>query len=711
MYSLSQASQQRRSEEDYEANPSPQMLVSDQNTRGDDEATTTHSQTQDCSREKRKGNNKKKPVDDNITPPGAPDTGYVTATTTLPPFARNSYGAHPQDCVVKQHAAPVATESFIPAISSPDTPVPTRKSRIGLPHGVAVGAIRVAGSRVDDANTQDNDSLDICSEANDPSTYTPLDTAPTAESPLIATCVSDTEADIEAQVQSRMQNQARDIAHLVRKELMTNAAIPVEVQPSLEETSSVATNEHSVHEEDAKKKKICIVAIVLLAIVAAVGAGIGIAVSKKPDEAEAPTPSPITLRSEVFQDFLAPISGELLNDTTSPQFQALNWLANNDAANMTIGVDSEAAIKTRYVAAVLYYAFGGDNWTNNYKFLSDRETCSWNQRFGSDYHGINCSSDGTAQSFHMPANNLVGSIPREIGYYTNLNDLDLSDNMISGSIASLVNLAHLGTLNCSLNALTGTLPNFLFTHRSLKYIDLGHNRFFASISDSLGKSDQLLVFHAHNNSLTGTIPSAVGQSWVIGSLSLSSNQLVGTIPEFVSISRIWGLGLGNNMLTGTIPTTIGSLSLLEYFQLDGNGNDGTGISGRIPSELGKCQNLYYLSLDNNTLAESIPTELGSLSSLQTVSMWNNNLTGNIPAELGNTPLRYVYFGSNNLTGEIGSVIDSLPHSLEFFSVRRNQLQGTIPTSIGSFLSLENIDFGRNDMGGSNRSRNRALKLI
>jgi Leucine-rich repeat (LRR) protein len=92
-------------------------------------------------------------------------------------------------------------------------------------------------------------------------------------------------------------------------------------------------------------------------------------------------------------------------------------------------------------------------------------------------------------------------------------------------------------------------------------------------------------------------------------------------------------------------------------------------------------------------------------------MWNNNLTGNIPAELGNTPLRYVYFGSNNLTGEIGPVIDSLPHSLESLSVRRNQLQGTIPTSIGSFLSIKNIDFGRNDIGGSIPSQFGNLGLL
>jgi hypothetical protein len=289
---------------------------------------------------------------------------------------------------VKEHAAPGATESFLPAISSPDTAVPTRKSRTGLPHGVTVGAIRVAGPQVSDENTQDNYSLDACSEANDSSTYTPLDTAPMAERPLIATCVSDTEADIEAQVQSRMQNQARDIAHLVRKELMTNAAIPVEVQPSVQDApSSVATNE-----EDAKKKKICIVAIVLLAIIAAaVGAGVGISVSNES------TGEPVSARVKAFQEFLVPISGEQLKDTSSPQFQALIWLANDDGANMTIGVDREVAIKTRYVAAVLYYASQGDNWDDNNNFLSEKSTCEWNRNLfdGLEPLGISCGTDDT----------------------------------------------------------------------------------------------------------------------------------------------------------------------------------------------------------------------------------------------------------------------------------------------------------------------------
>jgi Leucine-rich repeat (LRR) protein len=388
------------------------------------------------------------------------------------------------------------------------------------------------------------------------------------------------------------------------------------------------------------------------------------------------------VRSKVFQEFLAPISGELLKDITSPQYQALNWLANVDAANMTIGVDSEAAIKTRYVAAVLYYAFQGDTWTDKYSFLSDRETCSWNQRFVDGYRGIACGIDGIAESFQLPANNLVGSFPREIGYFSNLIDLDLSDNMIDGSLESLVNLTHLATLNVSMNALMGTLPDFLFTHRSLTNIDLQDNRFSGSISYSLGKSDQLRVFWARNNSLTGTVPSAVGQSWVLGSLILSSNQLTGTIPDFVSSSRLWNLHLAQNKLTGTIPTTIGSLSALATFQLAGNGNVGSGISGRIPSELGKCQNLFYLWFDNNTLAGTIPSELGLLSSLETLSLWNNRLSGAIPAELSQcTGLVTADFAGNELTGFVPSSLSSLTN-LDYLHFDGNNLTGGLDAFCG-----------------------------
>jgi Leucine-rich repeat (LRR) protein len=363
---------------------------------------------------------------------------------------------------------------------------------------------------------------------------------------------------------------------------------------------------------------------------------------------------------------------------------------------MTIGVDSETAIKTRYVAAVLYYAFQGDAWASKYNFLSDRGTCSWNQRFVDGNHGVACSSDDTVESFQLPANNLVGSIPREIGYYTNLIDLDLSDNLIGGSIASLVNLTHLGTLNCSLNSLTGTLPEFLFTHRSLTDIDFDQNHFFGSISDSLGNSDQLRVFWAQNNSLTGTIPSAVGQSWVLGSIDVNSNQLTGTIPDFTPSSRIWDLHLANNMVTGMIPTTIGSLSSLRNLGLYGNW-----LTGTIPTELGKCRNIIYVDFDDNSLTGDVGPLIDSFSpSLEGLDASRNLLEGTIPISVGTlTKLSFLDLLENQVGGTLPSELGLL-NQLEVLNIAYNEFTGSVPSTLANLSNLATLLLVGNNLNGS-----------
>jgi Leucine-rich repeat (LRR) protein len=283
----------------------------------------------------------------------------------------------------------------------------------------------------------------------------------------------------------------------------------------------------------------------------------------------------------------------------------------------------------------------------------------------------------------LAANNLVGSIPREIGYYTNLIDLDLSDNLIGGSIASLVNLTHLGTLNCSLNSLTGTLPEFLFTHRSLTDIDFDQNHFFGSISDSLGNSDQLRVFWAQNNSLTGTIPSAVGQSWVLGSIDVNSNQLTGTIPDFTPSSRIWDLHLANNMVTGMIPTTIGSLSSLRNLGLYGNW-----LTGTIPTELGKCRNIIYVDFDDNSLTGDVGPLIDSFSpSLEGLDASRNLLEGTIPISVGTlTKLSFLDLLENQVGGTLPSELGLL-NQLEVLNIAYNEFTGSVPSTLANLSNL------------------------
>ena len=68
-----------------------------------------------------------------------------------------------------------------------------------------------------------------------------------------------------------------------------------------------------------------------------------------------------------------------MDDKNSPQTQALNWIANEDLAKTSVNHTDIEIIKQRYVVAVLYFALGGEGWTNHYTFRTEGYICSWNQ--------------------------------------------------------------------------------------------------------------------------------------------------------------------------------------------------------------------------------------------------------------------------------------------------------------------------------------------
>lgn len=100
---------------------------------------------------------------------------------------------------------------------------------------------------------------------------------------------------------------------------------------------------------------------------------------------------------ERFNRLLRPISGDAIDDSASPQFQALNWIANIDPAGLSVEQDSAPLIRQRYVAAVLYFAMGGESWTDQRNFLSAVKTCLWNV----DAYGIGCDALDGVTSFRL----------------------------------------------------------------------------------------------------------------------------------------------------------------------------------------------------------------------------------------------------------------------------------------------------------------------
>ena len=76
-------------------------------------------------------------------------------------------------------------------------------------------------------------------------------------------------------------------------------------------------------------------------------------------------------------------SEESLNDNTTAQYKALQWLAFEDPAELPIKESNTSTLIERYAAAVFYYSTGGEMWTDEYNWMSNDTLCDWNNgQFG-----------------------------------------------------------------------------------------------------------------------------------------------------------------------------------------------------------------------------------------------------------------------------------------------------------------------------------------
>lgn len=153
--------------------------------------------------------------------------------------------------------------------------------------------------------------------------------------------------------------------------------------------------------------------IVLLAFVGlGVGLGVGLPRQQSADASttSAPTMSPTTAISSLTE-LLASVSsdgGESLQIASTPQNEALNWLAGN--ANLTSYSDEKKI--QRFAVATIYYSLNGSNWTDNTGWLSDSDECTW---YIENDDGPYCTIEGGVREFDFFHNNLYGSIPPEVG--------------------------------------------------------------------------------------------------------------------------------------------------------------------------------------------------------------------------------------------------------------------------------------------------------
>lgn len=279
------------------------------------------------------------------------------------------------------------------------------------------------------------------------------------------------------------------------------------------------------------------------------------------------------------------------------------------------------------------------------------------------------------QELELAGNNLGGMIPSIIGdLSTNLVQIHLDCNLIYGKIPPHIsNLVNLTLLNLSSNLLNGTIPHELCLMSKLERVYLS------------------------NNSLTGEIPSAFGDIPHLGLLDLSKNKLSGSIPDsFANLSQLRRLLLYGNHLSGTIPSSLGKCVNLEILDLSHNK-----ISGIIPSDVAGLRSLkLYLNLSSNHLDGPLPLELSKMDMVLAIDLSFNNLSGSIPPQLGSCiALESLNLSGNSLEGLLPVSIGQLPY-LKQFDVSSNRLFGEIPQSFQASPTLKQLNFSFNKFSGN-----------
>jgi hypothetical protein len=310
--------------------------------------------------------------------------GFETGMeSTMEPFAAIS--AHQEDQLIDNKLEEGTFEpnfesyfghdgtSNIPAASIP-TPPPPRQTQ--------PGAIRVGG--IDEENADvDNDSMTNMTVQN-----SPVDT----NNPVSAEVVDEDEEN--RRIQEKVD---REVAERERQRAEQEGEIP-EAEIVIEKQNCT------------KRVKIWSgVAVVFLVTVAVVLGTLLTQVLK------APTPSPPPKVLQELKSLLIPVTfdnGTSLQTPSSPQNNALNLLA------FDAKLDSYPDAKKiqRYALATLFFSTIGTSWKRQDSWISDDDECDWYN------NGSYLCTRGSVETLSLSFNNLVGTIPNELGLLTNLGE-------------------------------------------------------------------------------------------------------------------------------------------------------------------------------------------------------------------------------------------------------------------------------------------------
>ncbi|KAI5334010.1 hypothetical protein L3X38_024143 [Prunus dulcis] len=337
-----------------------------------------------------------------------------------------------------------------------------------------------------------------------------------------------------------------------------------------------------------------------------------------------------------------------------------------------------------------------------------------------DFRGSPISSKfgGFVSMTHLDLSysNFNGPIPSEISHLSTLVSLNLSQATVTLDTLSLnrivQNLTNLREVNLDNVDMSLVVPDsFKNLSSSLKTLELSNCHFRGKFPESIFHQPNLrLVDLGYNYNLIGYFPESnwssllemldlshtrISVDWhhltrnfkSLRDLYLNNCSFVGSYPALPG--NLTHIDLSSNSFGGQIPWSL-FLNLESLVELDLSGNNYVGQFPEVDCNSTSNSSLYDFS--KQQLVGRIPRHL------TTLYLHENQLNGTIPSWLGSLPsLEHLDLGSNQLSGNI---IEFQSRSLSGLRLSDNKLDGQIPRSILELGNLHYLDLSSNNLSGN-----------
>ncbi|BAT81287.1 hypothetical protein LR48_Vigan07g077700 [Vigna angularis] len=250
------------------------------------------------------------------------------------------------------------------------------------------------------------------------------------------------------------------------------------------------------------------------------------------------------------------------------------------------------------------------------------DPCKWDQ--------VRCSEDKRVTRIQIGRLNLQGTLPATIQNLTQLEQLELQYNNISGPIPSLNGLTNLRVFIASNNRFSAVPADFFAGMSQLQAVEIDNNPFEPwEIPQTLRNASVLQNFSANSANVRGTLPDFFSSDVFPGLtvLHLAINNLEGALPLSFSGSQIQSLWLNGqksvNRLGGSV-AVLQNMTFLTEVWLHSNA-----FTGPLP-DLSGLKSLKVLSLRDNRFTGPVPPSLVGLKTLEVVNLTNNLFQGPMP---------------------------------------------------------------------------------